>query len=209
MKTTNLSLQILKPVVAATVAIVIICGLSVQPARANYIVTLEQVGSNVVATGSGAFDLSGLTFLNQGLGSPYMAASQGLIQTGSAASTDVYTGFTGPTSFGSGGNVFASTSSGDFVTIVGSSTPKMMMVPQGYVSGHSLSDSMTFNNATFASLGVTPGTYVWSWGTGTNQNFTLVIPAARVPDSGSPLGLFFLSLVGLFGLNRLRHVQLA
>ncbi len=209
MKTTNLSLQILKPVVAATVAIVIICGLSVQPARANYIVTLEQVGSNVVATGSGAFDLSGLTFLNQGLGSPYMAASQGLIQTGSAASTDVYTGFTGPTSFGSGGNVFASTSSGDFVTIVGSSTPKMMMVPQGYVSGHSLSDSMTFNNATFASLGVTPGTYVWSWGTGTNQNFTLVIPAAQVPDSGSPLGLFFLSLIGLFGLNRLRHVQLA
>ena len=207
MKTTNLSLQILKPVVAATVAIVIICGLSVQPARANYIVTLEQVGSNVVATGSGAFDLSGLTFLNQGLGSPYMAASQGLIQTGSAASTDVYTGFTGPTSFGSGGNVFASTSSGDFVTIVGSSTPKMMMVPQGYVSGHSLSDSMTFNNATFASLGVTPGTYVWSWGTGTNQNFTLKIPS--VPDSGSPLGLFFLSLIGLFGLNRLRHVQLA
>jgi len=209
MKTTNLSLQILKPVVAATVAIVIICGLSVQPARANYIVTLEQVGSNVVATGSGAFDLSGLTFLNQGLGSPYMAAGQGLIQTGSAASTDVYTGFTGPTSFGSGGNVFASTSSGDFVAIAGSSTPKGMQVPQGYVSGQSLSDTMTFNSATFASLGVTPGTYTWTWGTGANQNFTLQIGPAGVPDAGSTIGLLFLSLIGLFGLNRLRHVQLA
>ena len=33
----------------------------VGPAQA-YTVTLEQVGSNVVATGSGAFDLTGLTF---------------------------------------------------------------------------------------------------------------------------------------------------
>ena len=47
-------------------------------------------------------------------------------------------------------------------------------MPQGYISGAALSDSMTFNNATFASLGVTPGTYVWTWGTGLpNQNFTL------------------------------------
>ena len=30
-----------------------------------------------------------------------------------------------------------------------------------------------------------------------------------VPDSGSTLCLLFLSLIGLFGLNRLRHVQLA
>ena len=34
---------------------------SVRPVQA-YTVTLEQVGSNVVATGSGAFDLTGLTF---------------------------------------------------------------------------------------------------------------------------------------------------
>ena len=34
---------------------------SVRPAQA-YTVTLKQVGSNVVATGSGAIDLTGLTF---------------------------------------------------------------------------------------------------------------------------------------------------
>ena len=55
-------------------------------------------------------------------------------------------------------------------------------MPQGYVSGAALSDSMTFNNATFASLGVIPGTYVWTWGTGLpNQNFTLVIGGVAFP----------------------------
>jgi hypothetical protein len=36
------------------------------PAQAGYIVTLQQVGPNVVATGSGAIDLSGLIFLTGG-----------------------------------------------------------------------------------------------------------------------------------------------
>ena len=59
---------------------------------------------------------------------------------------------------------FANTGSGDFVGIF--VLNGNLAVPQGYVSGTALSDSMTFNNATFASLGVTPGPYVWSWGTG-------------------------------------------
>ena len=84
----------------------------------------------------------------------------------------------------------------------------LFFVPQGYVSGAALSDSMTYTGQTFSTLGVTPGTYVWTWGTGANQNFTLQIPTAGVPDSGSTLGLFLLSLIGLFGLNRLRQSQL-
>ena len=38
---------------------------SVRPAQA-YTVTLQQVGSNVVATGSGAINLTGLTFARSG-----------------------------------------------------------------------------------------------------------------------------------------------
>jgi hypothetical protein len=60
---------------------------------------------------------------------------------------------------------------------------------------------MTFNNATFASLGVTPGTYEWTWGTGlANQNFTLQIGA--VPDGGSTVSLLGFALVGLAALRR-------
>jgi VPDSG-CTERM motif len=76
-------------------------------------------------------------------------------------------------------------------------------VPEGYVSGQALSDSITFNNATFASLGLEPGTYVWSWGTGLpNQNFTLRIGGAGVPDGGSTVSLLGFALLGLAVLRR-------
>ena len=62
---------------------------------------------------------------------------------------------------------------------------------------------MTFNKATFASLGVTPGTYVWTWGTGLeNQNFTLVIGGAGVPYGGSTVSLLGCALLGLTALRR-------
>ena len=71
-------------------------------------------------------------------------------------------------------------------------------MPFVYISGDPLTNSMTFDNATFASLGVTPGTYVWSWGTGLpNQNFTLQIGGAGVPDGGSTVSLLGCVLLGL------------
>jgi hypothetical protein len=59
---------------------------------------------------------------------------------------------------------------------------------------------MTFNNATFASLGLTPGTYVLTWGAGANQNFTLLI--GSVPDGGSTVSLLGCALLGLAALWR-------
>jgi VPDSG-CTERM motif len=173
----------------------------VQPAQA-YTVTLEQIGSNVVATGSGPINLTGLTLSFPGaISGAVVFASVGQIETGPASAlVDGYTGFAGPTSFGSGGLFFPNTGSGDFVGLDATGVP-FIAVPQGYVSGAALSDSMTFNSATFASLGLTPGTYKWTWGTGLpNQNFTLVIPA--VPDGGSTVSLLGFALLGLAALRR-------
>jgi hypothetical protein len=65
-----------------------------------------------------------------------------------------------------------------------------IIVPIGYVSGTALSDSATYSGTTLASLGVTPGTYVWTWGTGANQNFTLQIrPAVPPPPPGPPVAI--------------------
>jgi len=96
----------------------------------------------------------------------------------------------------------ASAGSGDLVGLRHRNDPGLL-VPRGYVSGAPLSSSATWNNATFASLGVTPGTYEWTWGTGLpNQNFTLIIGRAGVPDGGSTVSLLGFSLLGLATLRR-------
>jgi hypothetical protein len=215
MKTTNCSFQIFKLAIATTVATVIMCGITVRSAQAGYIVTLQQVGPNVVATGSGAIDLTGLSFLDSGVGSaPGLTPSSAIIFTGPTGTASGYSGgFTGPTSFGSGGNTAASAGSGNIVGLFGKDTVglgfEVLVVPDGYVSDSALSDSSTYNNATFSTLGVTLGTYVWTWGTGADQNFTLKIGAAGVPDFGSTFSLFLLSFAALFGASRLRSQQSA
>jgi hypothetical protein len=80
----------------------------------------------------------------------------------------VYTGITGPTNFGGGGSTRASSGSGDIVSVSGAA--RLVDVPAFYLSGTALSDSMTFDSATFASLGATPGTYTWTWGSGVNAH---------------------------------------
>src|SRR5215831_13109529 len=179
---------------------------SVRPAEA-YTVTLQQMGSNVVANGSGAINLTGLTFFSSGIDfTARIRAGVGVIITGppgGSGDVDLYTGFTGPPSFGSGFFFFPNTGSGDIVGIDAQSFGGLLAVPPGYLSGAALSDSITFNNATLASLGVTPGTYVWSWGTGLkNQNFTLVIRGAGVPDGGSTVSLLGFALLGLAAFRR-------
>jgi len=160
------------------------------PAQAGYIVTLQQAGSNVVATGSGAIDLTGLTLFapNAFGGQAEMVLAQGFILTGPASSVlgDGYAGsVVGPTSFGSGASFsLANSGSGDFVGFFFGMPVSTLIVPSGYISGSALSDSSTYDNATFSSLGVTPGTYVWTWGAGANQNFTLRNRSARRTGRG-------------------------
>jgi protein with PEP-CTERM/exosortase system signal len=195
----------LLPLTVLTIAVTSL--FSVQPAQA-YTVRLKEVGANVVANGSGAINLTGLFHFNSHATSAGVFANEAYISMGSVGGLqDIYSGFTGPTNFGSGGFLtLANTSSGDPVGIWGDSRLfgiGLIFVPPGYVSNHTLSDSITFNNSTFATLGLTPGTYEWSWGTGLrNQNFTLIIGGAGVPDGGSTASLLGFGLLGLAALRR-------
>ena len=166
--------------------------------KAGYIVTLQQVGPNVVATGSGAINLHGLTFSQSASPSNpgiiprlYGAWGGGGIWTGpTSSSVDSYRGPSGPWGFGSGGSTLASSGSGDMVGIFTILLDGVLYVPRGYVSGTFLSGSATYSGKTFATLGVTPGTYVWTWGTGANQNFTLQIPVPPPPPvTGPPVAI--------------------
>jgi hypothetical protein len=114
---------------------------------------------------------------------------------------DAYTEFTGPASFGSGGQTLASSGIGDFVGL--DDVDNFLLGPSGYVSGSALSDSSTYDDQTFSGLGVTPGTYEWTWGpTALDDTFTLDIPAA-VPEPAS-LTLLGGGLIGLAFLRRRR-----
>jgi hypothetical protein len=187
------SLEFFKHTLATTLAIVLACLLSVRPAQAGYVVTLQQVGPNVVATGSGAIDLRGLTFDQSGSQDPGMIPhgfnfAVGIATGPLSSSIDSYAGLSGPTSFGYNGfsEEFASSGSGDMVGMSSGCYIRrcfsQLTVPKGYVSGKALSDTAIYSGKTFATLGVTPGTYVWTWGTNANQNFTLQIPATNITN---------------------------
>jgi hypothetical protein len=156
---------------------------------------LEQ-GSNVVATGSGPIDLTGLMFFDIGGIEANIApeVAQIVTGTGPAALFDLYVGVSsGTTSFGSGHLTAANSTSGD---IVGISDADEVLVPHDYISGNALSDSATYDNTNFSQLGATPGTYEWTWGTGPNQSFTLIIGTPTVAEPSSLL-LLASALIGL------------
>ena len=182
------SLQFFKPTLAATLVIVLAWLLSVRSAYAGYTVTLQQVEPNVVATGTGVINLTGLTlsgsFSRDTQIDPcfYQDEGSASIYTGpTSSSVNRYFGARGPRSFGSGPFTSASSGSGDMVGITTAIFGDILWVPTGYVSGTALSDMAIYSGATLAKLGVTPGTYVWTWGAGANQNFTLKILSAMLP----------------------------
>ena len=87
----------------------------------------------------------------------------------------------------------------------GHESESFLLVPVGYVSGTALSSSATYNNLTLGSPEVTPGTYVWTWGDGADQSFTLIIGPVGVPgvpDRGSTVYLLGCALLGLVALRR-------
>lgn len=169
-----------------------------------YVMRLVQQGSSVVAMGNGAFDVSGLT--PDLIGFPAgMNPSFGeiLVGNGSGGFDAYITPLTGPGSFGTGGITDASSESGDVGTI--SAGVGGVGVPIGYVSGTAIAGTATWDNATFASLGVTPGTYIWTWGTGADQSFTLMIGGPISAPEPAALGIFGLGLLLIGAVAGLRR----
>lgn len=182
-----------------------------------YVVTMEQVGPNVVATGSGEFDLSGLTFVFDTYNSDDLngPSPYPYIDLGAPVQNElVYTfpsNANDPSGFGTVYYIQASSGSGDPVGIDGSKASSLvyLQVPPNYQSGTLLNGSQTVDGATITGLGLIPGSYVWTWGSEADQGFTLDILAPTPLPAALPLFVGGLGLIGWFGSRRRPKAQAA
>ena len=135
---------------------------------AGAVIDITQVGANVMMTGSGVIDLDGLQLNSSG---PFPAngviwpdAAEILVGSSANDGVDIYTSASGPTTMGSGAESVGSSGLGGLfgvgTALLG--TP-VIYVPKGYMTDTPLSGTSMFDNTTLAALGLTPGTYVYTW----------------------------------------------
>jgi hypothetical protein len=171
--------------------------------RAEFIITFSQVGTNVQANGVGSINLSGLQFFVPDSGGGVVTPSAAVALVGGSSMLDFYTvgSVIGPTSFGPGGQTLSSSDTGDAVEIEGDNgnilpSGTVVAVPQGYTSGM-LSGQSTWDNTTISGLGLTPGTYEWTWASD-DLKVVVLAPATATPEPAS-LTLLGFGAVGLLG----------
>jgi hypothetical protein len=137
---------------------------------ANYYVRMFENGSDVVMSGSGVINFTGmLNFV--GLypdSSKSVDPSNGAFGIGPISTTlALYTPFSGvtftsPTNFGTGPIITGNTGVGS----VFASGQNVLGLPLGYNSGTFMSGSTTYTGQTLSTMEVTVGNYDWIWGSG-------------------------------------------
>jgi hypothetical protein len=167
--------------------------LTPMPSLASITLRVEQIGPDVVITGSGKANLSGLTFVaNNNFWTNYISDIE--VYVGPDAFNDgnvsIYSGIAGPLSFGIDSSLYELAdnvgSGGDLFGILADngSGINQLVLPLGYSSNSPLNGVSRFSSLTIAQLGLTPGQLTtWSWGSGANADSLRL----EVADSASPV----------------------
>lgn len=176
-------------------------------AHAAFTFELQEVGSDVVLTGSGSVNLGALTYYVEGSSiGGLVIPSEPFFQVGAkGAPLDIYKWVlapTGPASFGAGSYTSSLAAAGSAIGFGDNN----VNVPKGYISGTQLSGSATFANSTFASLGITPGSYTWSWGSGATAD-SVTLTAAVPEPSTYAMALAGLGILGVWARRQKRISQ--
>jgi hypothetical protein len=191
----------MRTVCLMTAALLTFGSVAAPSARAAYTITFTESGGNILESGSGSFDLTGLNNVGNAdsLGGE-LYPHGGLFVGGPEGPQMFYYSIpiTDSVFWGPGSITYANSSVGDAVLI--SVQGAIIGVSPSYESGQPLSESSVFNNSTFESLGLTPGTYVENWDAGaTADSFTVIVDggASPVPEPASWVTM----LIGFAGLG--------
>ncbi len=169
-------------------------------AGADLSITISQVGSDVVATGSGHLDsLSGLTFFGDTSGLPPLSSgispAINTILVGSPNTLSFYSLETIEGTLGSSPTAFAlaTSSSGNFFGLYMISSSIYLSLPSSFTSGD-LSSQSTWSFTTLSNMELIVGNSVTAtWNSGLNS-----IRVSVVPESSQINNMFAASLVLLF-----------
>ena len=175
-------------------------------AQAAFVASFQEVGSDVVETGAGALDLTDLLRTGGIFTKLFVTPNEPSYAAGALGDLgDIYEGtIAGPANWGPGSTTFTKTSSGDLVALVPSGAE--IIVPDDYAGG-SLSQTSTYFSASFVSLGLAPGAYVYSWGTGAHADMFTIEVGAPVPELSTwTMGLIGFASFGCAGMRRKKKV---
>jgi hypothetical protein len=178
--------------------------MSASQTQAGLIFTITESGGDVVVNMSGNINLSATSgFATTGTGPQAIRPSGGNIGI-SVGLTDIYNINQSPsgvppwTPFGGGGFNSMTSSSGNAVVLfdVG------LGVPTGYISGNPLSATGTFVGASFASLGITPGSYTTTFDGAGDVLETDFVTINAVPE---PSSVMMVAIAGIGLLQKRRR----
>lgn len=181
-------------------------------AHAVYNITATQVGGNVVISGSGSIDTTGMTQTPTSIPIPCNVGGTGTMGDNSLClgpvgpRIKIDTILTPPFNQLTGGVYTDSDlATGDPLII----TDDSIYLPTGFVSGISFSNSATFNNKTIASLGLTPGSQTFTLTSGDTIVFTVLTPPAMATTSVPTLSEYataaLAALMAFFAVATLRR----
>jgi len=178
--------------------------MSASQTQAGLIFTITESGGDVVVNMSGNINLSATSgFATTGTGPQAIRPSGGNIGI-SVGLTDIYninessSGVSPWTPFGGGGFNSMTSSSGNALVLfdVG------LGVPTGYISGNPLSATGTFVGASFASLGITPGSYTTTFDGAGDVLETDFVTINAVPE---PSSVMMVAIAGIGLLQKRRR----
>jgi hypothetical protein len=181
--------------------------------HAEFIITFAQVGNDVVATGgdgaggNGSLNTRSLIDIGSTFFTARINPAAGTAIVGTISGDEVSGTINGPSNIGSRNLAeIASSASGNLVGITSNMGPAELIVPASYSPGAPISGTATWSNSTISGLGLTPGTYTWTWGSGMTADSLEVIVPAAVPEPSSLILLgLALGVIGFGAWLRWRH----